>query len=586
MRWPTLSVQQESVEQVDVFGGYNHNLRIGDGEFYDMENLTSDQYPQMASRAPRGVYIDKQVDGMIEKDSLCYVSGGSFYINNKAIDGLLLSAGKKQLIGMGAFVIILPDRKWINTVSEDYGSIDASWDSSGVSVSINLCARDGTVKNADTFGDTPPENPENMELWVDTSGEKHTLRMWSESTKMWVAQATTYVRIDSPGIGERFSRYDGVEIDGLQNLTGEGYQQIRDLNGSAVLWECGNDYIVITGIVDQGATLPDGSVVTLSRTMPDMDFVTEHNNRLWGCRYGMNRKGEVVNELYACKLGDFKNWNCFMGISTDSYAVSLGSDGPFTGAITHGNYPLFFKENCIHKVYGQIPSNFQVQTVAGRGVQKGSEDSLAIVNEVLYYKGKNGVCAYDGSVPVEVSSQFGDIRYSMAAGAAHGNKYYVSMLNTDTSEKELLVYDTRKGMWTKENDPGISSMCSCRGILYAATSDQVITLSGGTAVGKTNWSATTGVIGALTPQNKYLQRIVIRMILEPDSTVAISAQYNSNGPWEKLASMVGKDMKAFAFTIRPVRCDHLRLKLTGEGKCIVYAITKHMVMGSDMHDRD
>ena len=85
MRWPTLSVQQESVEQVDVFGGYNHNLRIGDGEFYDMENLTSDQYPQMASRAPRGVYIEKQVDGMIEKDSLCYVSGGNFYINNKAI---------------------------------------------------------------------------------------------------------------------------------------------------------------------------------------------------------------------------------------------------------------------------------------------------------------------------------------------------------------------------------------------------------------------------------------------------------------------------------------------------------------------
>ena len=30
---------------IDVFRGYNHNLRIGEGEFYDMKNLTSAGYP-------------------------------------------------------------------------------------------------------------------------------------------------------------------------------------------------------------------------------------------------------------------------------------------------------------------------------------------------------------------------------------------------------------------------------------------------------------------------------------------------------------------------------------------------------------
>ena len=57
----------------------------------------------------------------------------------------------------------------------------------------------------------------------------------------------------------------------------------------------------------------------------------------------------MVNELYACKLGDFKNWNCFLGISTDSYVASVGTDGPWTGAVTYLGNPIFFKETCLHK---------------------------------------------------------------------------------------------------------------------------------------------------------------------------------------------------------------------------------------------
>ena len=40
---------------VDTFGGYNHNYKIGDGEFYDMKNLTSDYYPLMGNRDARSI---------------------------------------------------------------------------------------------------------------------------------------------------------------------------------------------------------------------------------------------------------------------------------------------------------------------------------------------------------------------------------------------------------------------------------------------------------------------------------------------------------------------------------------------------
>ena len=41
MRLPILPELSVSRDFIETFGGYNHNLRISDGEFYDMKNLTS-----------------------------------------------------------------------------------------------------------------------------------------------------------------------------------------------------------------------------------------------------------------------------------------------------------------------------------------------------------------------------------------------------------------------------------------------------------------------------------------------------------------------------------------------------------------
>ena len=60
--------------------------------------------------------------------------------------------------------------------------------------------------------------------------------------------------------------------------------------------------------------------------------------------------GKAVNELYCCALGDFKNWNRFLGISTDAWAASVGSDGAWTGAANYLGYPTFFKEHVIHRI--------------------------------------------------------------------------------------------------------------------------------------------------------------------------------------------------------------------------------------------
>jgi hypothetical protein len=315
-----------------------------------------------------------------------------------------------------------------------------------------------------------------------------------------------------------------------------------------------------------------------------MDFIIESGNRLWGCRYGI-QGDKIVNEIYASKLGDFKNWNCFMGISTDSYAASVGTDGQFTGAITHLGYPLFFKENCIHKVYGNYPANYQIQTTACRGVQKGCERSLAIVNETLYYKARSGICAYDGSLPMEMSSARGDISYSNAVAGSLGNKYYISMCD-DEERYHLFVYDTLKGMWHREDDTQALEFCNCRGDLYYIdhADKQIKTIKGTQGVKEDKpikWEAVTGIIGTDSPDKKYISRMDVRMKLDVGARVSFYVEYDSSGVYEYLFTMTGKNLQSFPVPIRPRRSDHLRLKIVGVGEAKIFSICKTIEWGSD-----
>ena len=591
MQYPTLTEQATTRQIIDVFGGYNHNLRIGDGEFYDERNLCSDDYPLLTTRRQRGVYASPtNPQGMIAKDALCYVDGSAFVINERRIEMNLSTAAEdcpKSLVSMGAYVIILPDKKYINTAEvSDRGSMEATYTSTG-DVTFSLCTADGGSYGDVITSAAAPENPANGAYWLDVSGEQHALKVYSSATGVWSTVATTYVKISATGIGAQFGQYDGVQLSGIVK------NGVKDLNGSAIVWAKGDDYIVVVGILDASVTqtAADGAV-KVERSVPDMDFVIESGNRLWGCKYGY-ADGKTVNEIYASKLGDFKNWNCFMGISTDSYAASCGTDGQWTGAITHLGYPLFFKENCLHKVYGTFPSNFQIQTTTCRGVQKGSGGSMAIVNEVLYYKSRGGVCVYDGSLPEEISEAFGGEIYSDAVGGGHRNKYYLSMKDSGGTWC-LFVYDTRLGTWHKEDATHAEAWCSCQDeMYYIDASDKKIRTVLGRGTKDTSpisWMAETGTIMALTTSSnhpewisnkKFVGRMLIRMSLDAGATMQVYIQYDSSGVWEKLWDMTGKNLRTFSFPVRPHRCDHFRLKLEGTGGAKIYSITKTLERGSD-----
>lgn len=603
----------------DVFYGYNHNLRIGEGEFYDMKNMTGDDFPVLSPREKRGVYAaqllaanddgtlpESQPQGLISKEALCWVDGSKFYINshtngynlgltvNRDQDGKIIP---KRLVSMGSYVIIMPDKKYINinSPSTDRGDIEETFElDSGNTATFSMSMMDGTKYGTIHEGAAPPTDTSNA--WIDTSQIPHEFKIYSATSKTWTTVATSYIKISAKGLPGKLNIGDAITLSGITD------NNIEQFEGTTAVIagvgqeenEPGTGYIIIPGLIKQ--VVNQTGNLAIKRAVPDMDFVVESGNRLWGCRYYERDKDgmpvKVLNEIYASKLGDFRNWYVYQGTAADSYAVTVGTDGEFTGAATHLGYPIFFKENYMHKIYGNFPSNFQVQTTACRGVQNGSADSIATVNEVLYYKARSGIVAYDGSLPTEISSALGDESYDKARAGWLGNKYYVSMRDSK-NQYHLFVYDTKRGMWHREDATEAVCFCNRKGDLYYIdyASKQIKAVRGvdcknekGETVydgGEVNWEVETGALGTETPDKKYISKLDVRMKLSPGATVSFYAEYDSSGEWEHLFNMTGRDLKSFAVPVRPRRCDHMRLKIKGRGETKIFSICKTIEGGSD-----
>jgi hypothetical protein len=268
----------------------------------------------------------------------------------------------------------------------------------------------------------------------------------------------------------------------------------------------------------------------------------------------------------------------------------MGSDGKFTGAITYLGYPMFFKEDCIIKVAVSATGGHQTKETRCRGVQNGSHNSLAILNEVLYYKSSSGVCGYNGSLPYSISDELGDIKYYDAIAGAIGDKYYISM-HDNKDVYSLFVYDSKNGIWCKEDNTKVLAFCKHRDDLYYIDGkDKTMKSVGGTLLyevpeksteGKVEWFVESGAIGYSSPDNKYVCRINIRITLEFGTDVGFFLQYDSSGEWEHILSMSGTGTRTFPLPIIPKRCDHFKYKITGRGGCKIHSITKTIEGGSD-----
>lgn len=597
---PPLNVIPQQPMITTKFLGYNHKDIVQDGEMYDMLNLTGDHYPLLTQRKKRGFTSFGEPEeepvpltGIHGRDQLVFIRGTQVYWALSPVDGISVSDDEdmlpKKIVSMGAYVCIWPDKVYFNTADlTDRGSMERRWTLTGANISATMCRNDGTDYDTEhiTQSNTPPAEPVHNQLWIDTSGDVDELKQYSSITEEWTYVATTFIKLEASGIGAGLKQDDVITLSGLTTATGVDEKirkQIEALNTTNILYQVGQDYIVVAGFLRTSQDALGEAAVHADQTVPDLDYIVESNNRLWGCKYGMV-DGVFVNEIHACKLGDFKQWNSYLGLSTDSYTVSVGTDGLFTGAVTQRGYPVFFKENCIHKLSGNTPSTYSVTTIMCRGIQNGSWQSAVVVNESVLYKSRTDVMLFDGSMPVSVSQALGDILYSEARAGAWKGKYYINMKDPQ-DVWHLFVYDTASGLWFYEDNFHALGFGTVEDEIYAIDADNnvLVSLFGsmGQQEGELDWSATFGLFGTDYINHKYLSRFNLRMLLPVGNFVHLWIQYDGDGTWHDEGEIRGHQMKSFMVPVIPRRCDHLQFRITGYGPCTIYSIGRVLEVGSD-----
>ena len=463
-------------------------------------------------------------------------------------------------------------------------------------MTVTPCDTEGKTYTPGSVGETEPEAPEDGQLFLKGDpetpyGMDSVLLKYSTKNKKWQEIMLQSLRIHCPGLGAAMKENDTVTLSGVpqrvcdalaKGLNGE--ISISTLDGDDIITALalpkksdryyGSWTVLRSGTAWQSL---DGKVteneaadapVKAERRVPDLDFVTEQGNRVWGC----SRK---ENSIYACALGDPTNWYSYRGIASDSYAVSVGSDGAFTGAASCLSYILFFKENCIHKLYGSKPSDYQMSSVRCRGVAAKAAGSLCVIAETLYYLSPDGVMAWSGSLPAKVSGALDTGKLTAADWAMGGQldaRYYLYLhrrADGDGSGR-LLVYDTEKGLWHEESPAGTEMVSTGQQLylwdgsaLWAAGSDRE---TEGEEEANLRFEAVTGDIGMSVPDDKYISRVTLRLDALAHTVVTVAVSYDG-GAWETVGSCaVTQEHQRVNLPFVPRRHDLMRLKFSGTGQ--------------------
>lgn len=324
------------------------------------------------------------------------------------------------------------------------------------------------------------------------------------------------------------------------------------------------------------------------------DYIVSEGNRLFAC-------SNYWHEIHASKLGDPSMWKEFKGISTDSYAATVGSPGKFTGAAVFNNTPIFFKENCIHRVTGNTPASFNISYDYYDGIKEGCSKSIVRVGNYLIYYSKGGFVYYTGNQPEKIDRQLGDKRFKTVLAGEKEGHYITSVIDQESNKSYLLDYDLDLNQWYKqeENNPRTIKMLNVSNDLYTfhkeSCSDNmqhtfIYCIGRNLNEAKTetseddfSWYAESGWLIKESINKKYISKLLFKMHLDPLAYIRIYFKYDYNNEWELVKSYSNTDdyPETLSLPLIPQRCESLQYKIEGKGKVLIYSINYDISEGSE-----
>ena len=328
---------------------------------------------------------------------------------------------------------------------------------------------------------------------------------------------------------------------------------------------------------DTFTPIEEKNPIVIERKVPNLDYICSSGNRLWGVS---NEDGTI----YGSAWGDPENFYLYdapnVGAGELSYSVPVGTDGKFTGCMEYSNSILFWKKDCIHKLLGDSPDNYELYTYQIAGLQEGSADSQQIINEVLYYKGEDGVYMYTGGTPRLISYNLGQERFDEAVGGTDGRNYYISMRRRSDGKWETLVYNTVTGLWVKEDTEEVRAFATLDGELYALTKDELYRMGQKEdTAGPIKWMVEFTPMDEGEIGKKNYTKLYLRLELGDGAWAEVEVAQDKGG-FRPVWSSGNKDEATPIIPIRPGRCEKFRVRVKGEGEFKLEHMVREYAQGS------
>lgn len=499
---------KQSVVQV---GGINYSDQTQDGDLADSKNLSTRRFPYICTRRGREKLPGaayEQATALTAWGKPVSVVGSTLYFDGQAVGSVL--PGEKQFVVVNTRLVIWPDKKALNLNDLTLSELGAKVSGAGA-------------------------------VFTDDS-----------ITVSW----------SGVDLSKLFKSGDGIIISGCtaqekNNLT---------VTISAVT----ANTIRTTAEAFTAAT--ETATITLLREIPDMDFICESENRLWGC-------SSEKQTIYASANGEPENFNVFQGLSTDSYALAISSEGGFTGCCKLGSSVLFWKEGTLHKILGSYPSEYSLYTYTLEGLKEGCHKSLQVINETLFYMGPHGVHAFTGGTPSLISSNFGEREFSEAVAGNDGDSYYLAVREGEAAH--LFVYETRHGIWVREDELYCLDFARIGKRLYMLTeSGEVYLTDSGKDEPDIEWRAAYTPFRETMEGRKIYPRVLLRVELPKGSHMTVETR-SDGGAWQTAGKLVGDEADVKVMPVMANRADCFELRLSGKGPCTILGMLREFAVGSD-----
>jgi hypothetical protein len=411
------------------------------------------------------------------------------------------------------------------------------------------------------------------------------------ATRNGGAVLTSTLTTEIDGIGVRGTELHVITNGIWSKYVGGTWTQLKTGLNTTKKWSFvnfqgsfANNSLLVSNGVDAAQKYDGTTVSTLANAPALSNFITTHDNRVYLA---------AKSTVYFSALRKAEDWST---VNDSGSIVVETSDGlDITGLIAGSSRLTVFKQNSIHELFGNNPSNYQMKIVTDN-LGSPTGNTAQVIDGVIYFLGNDAVYRYSGgSVPSsDFSLQVRDALSKINKAAADqsvswqtGKKYYLAFpTGSNTNPDTVLEYDLEFNLWNTWSFPSpitakgavlsdITYIGCANGTLYKMDNSAIT--DNGTVIAW-EWVSKPFTFSSLAAKSRWYRMWVVADI-PTGATLNVHVSGDEDGEnWTKVQGITANTTIQSKEIMIPTtlinQSNWVRIRLEGTGQTVVYEVSR------------